>query len=107
MPDADWNDWRWQLRTGSPRSRDCRSSRRDSSAENARRGVAGGQSKLALAITPYFFNLIDPEDPECRPAPGDPRIEETRTAPWEMSDPVGRIPIPRSRDWFTDIRIGS
>jgi len=55
-------------------------------------------SKLALGITPYFFNLIDPADENC-PIRWQviPRIEETSTAAWEMSDPCGEdahSPVP-------------
>jgi len=54
--------------------------------------------KLALAITPYFFNLIDPADEYC-PIRWQviPRIEETNTASWEMLDPCGEdshSPVP-------------
>ena len=54
--------------------------------------------RLALAITPYFFNLIDPADEQC-PIRRQviPRVEETRIAPWEMSDPCGEdahSPVP-------------
>lgn len=63
--------------------------------------TAGAQlanQKLALAITPYFFNLIDPGDEEC-PIRRQviPRVEETHTASWEMTDPCGEdshSPVP-------------
>ena len=94
---TDWNDWRWQLK------------HRITSVEQLRRlmptltpeELAGAQlanSKLALGITPYFFNLIDPADENC-PIRRQviPRIEETHTAAWEMSDPCGEdshSPVP-------------
>src|SRR6202789_925171 len=97
VPDADWNDWRWQLRN------------RITSLESLQRlmptlspeehaGTVLANSKLALAITPYFFNLIDPADENC-PIRWQviPRIEETKTASWEMSDPCGEdshSPVP-------------
>ena len=87
VPDADWNDWRWQLK------------HRITSSEQLQRllpsltpqeyaGTRLANTKLALAITPYFFNLIDPTDEYC-PIRRQvvPRLEETITAPWEMSDP--------------------
>src|SRR5213596_2032630 len=89
VPEADWNDWRWQLR------------HRITSVEQLQKlmptltpaefaGSKLANTKLALAITPYFFNLIDPADELC-PIRRQviPRIEETRTAPWKMSDPRG------------------
>ena len=61
-------------------------------------GTRLANTKLALGITPYFFNLIDPADEFC-PIRRQviPRIEETLTAPWELSDPCGEdshSPVP-------------
>ncbi len=97
VPDSDWNDWHWQLK------------HRITSAEQLQRlmptltpeefaGTKLANHKLALAITPYFFNLIDPADEGC-PIRRQviPRVEETHTAPWEMSDPCGEdshSPVP-------------
>ena len=63
-----------------------------------RAGTLLANTKLALAITPYFFNLLDPADENC-PIRRQviPRIEETHTAQWEMSDPCGEdshSPVP-------------
>ena len=89
VSDSDWNDFRWQLK------------HRVTTLEQLRRllptltpeeeaGTKLANTKLALAITPYFFNLIDPSDENC-PIRRQviPRIEETTTASWEMSDPCG------------------
>src|SRR3954463_11358556 len=97
VSDADWNDWHWQLKN------------RITTAEQLQRlmptltpeefaGAKLANHKLALAITPYFFNLIDPADENC-PIRWQviPRIEETHTASWEMSDPCGEdahSPVP-------------
>src|SRR5664280_658412 len=97
VSDSDWNDWRWQLK------------HRITTPEQLQRlmptllpeefaGAKLANHKLALAITPYFFNLIDPADEHC-PIRRQviPRIEETRTAPWELSDPCGEdshSPVP-------------
>jgi len=63
-----------------------------------RAGVLLSGNKLAMAITPHFFNLIDKGDPSC-PIRRQmiPRIEETLTDPAEMSDPCGEdshMPVP-------------
>ena len=97
VPESDWNDWHWQLK------------HRVSNAEQLQRlmptltpeeyaGARLANHKLALGITPYFFNLIDPSDENC-PIRWQvvPRIEETHTATWEMSDPCGEdshSPVP-------------
>ena len=61
-------------------------------------GMTKRSSKLAMAITPHFFNLIDRDDPEC-PIRRQviPRIEEGWNAPEEMADPCGEdshMPVP-------------
>jgi lysine 2,3-aminomutase len=89
VADADWNDWRWQMKN------------RITSADQLQRlmptlspeeyaGAKLANTKLALGITPYFFNLIDPADENC-PIRQQvvPRIEETHTASWELADPCG------------------
>jgi len=63
-----------------------------------RAGVLLSGNKLAMAITPHFFNLIDKDDPGC-PIRRQmiPRIEETLSDPAEMSDPCGEdshMPVP-------------
>jgi lysine 2,3-aminomutase len=97
VSEGDWNDWRWQLK------------HRIVSLEQLQRylptltpeeyeGTLLANHKLALAITPYFFNLIDGSDEEC-PIRRQvvPRVQETHTAPWEMKDPCGEdahSPVP-------------
>ena len=97
IPDAEWNDWKWQLK------------HRVTTVEQLekflppltpteRAGAILCRTKLAMAITPHFFNLIDPEDENC-PIRWQmiPRLEETNTASWEMSDPCGEdahSPVP-------------
>jgi len=58
--------------------------------KDERAGCLFAKDKLALAITPYFFNLIDRDDPDC-PIRRQviPRRGEMQTAPEELLDPVG------------------
>jgi lysine 2,3-aminomutase len=95
--DADWNDWRWQMR-----NRVTTLARLEALlptlTESERAGVQFAEHKLALGITPHFFNLIDPQDEHC-PIRWQviPRSGEGDVAPWEMSDPVGEdshSPVP-------------
>ena len=95
--EEDWNNWRWQLKN------------RVSSLEQLQQhipnlsqkeidGARLADTKLAMAITPHFLNLIDAEDLEC-PIRRQmlPNIDETITAPWEMGDPCGEdghSPVP-------------
>ncbi len=97
LPDSDWNDWRWQLKN---RVTTLEQLERllPSLTPAERAGAILARSKLAMAITPYFFNLIDPANPEC-PIRRQviPRADETEVAPWEMADPCGEdshSPVP-------------
>lgn len=97
VSEEDWTDWRWQLKN------------RITTLEQLQRllptltpeeyaGTVLANKKLALSIPPYFFNLIDPTDENC-PIRTQivPRVQETHTAPWEMSDPCGEdshSPVP-------------
>jgi lysine 2,3-aminomutase len=97
VSDADWNDWHWQLRNRITTLEQLERFMPTLSPEE-HAGTLLANSKLALAITPYFFNLIDPGDENC-PIRRQviPRIEETHTAPWEMNDPCGEdahSPVP-------------
>lgn len=67
-------------------------------SEEERAGVLLTGTKLASAVTPHFFNLIDPADPAC-PIRRQviPRIEETLENSEELSDPCGEdshMPVP-------------
>lgn len=89
ISEADWNDWRWQMKHRITTVEQLRALLPGLSPEE----LAGAQlanHKLALGITPYFFNLIDANDEHC-PIRRQvvPRVEETQTAPWELSDPCG------------------
>lgn len=97
VPDAQWNDWRWQLKHRITTLEQLERLLPTLTPEE-RAGTLLSNHKLALAITPYFFNLIDPAD-ECCPIRRQviPRLEETVTAPWEMTDPCGEdshSPVP-------------
>ncbi len=97
VSDTDWNDWRWQLKNRITTLDQLQRLMPTLSPEEYA-GTKLANTKLALAITPYFFNLIDPADEHC-PIRRQmiPRLEETHTASWEMSDPCGEdshSPVP-------------
>jgi lysine 2,3-aminomutase len=98
VSDPDWNDWRWQLKNRVTRIDQLERLLPGMSREERAGVLLAGESKLALAITPHFFNLIDGADETC-PIRRQviPRLEETETAPWETLDPVGEdahSPVP-------------
>jgi len=91
-----WNDWSWQLRNRIQNLEQLESRLPLTPEERAGTILAG--KKLALGITPHFFNLMDRNDPDC-PIRRQvvPRIEESNTAPDEMLDPCGEdshMPVP-------------
>ena len=98
VPDALWDDWRWQLKNRVTTLEQLERLLPTLTPEERAGALLAGRSKLAVAITPHFFNLIDPTDENC-PIRRQviPRIEETYTAGWEMSDPCGEdshSPVP-------------
>jgi lysine 2,3-aminomutase len=97
VSDADWNDWKWQLKHRITTVEQLQKFLPTLTSEEYA-GAKLANTKLALAITPYFFNLIDPADENCPiRLQVIPKLAESHTAPWEMSDPVGEdshSPVP-------------
>lgn len=96
VSNEEWNSHLWQLKNRITSLRQLEEHLVLS--EDERNGVILSGTKLAMAITPHFFNLIDRDDPEC-PIRKQvvPRVEETWTSPYEMSDPCGEdshMPVP-------------
>lgn len=96
IPTSDWQNWTWQLKN------------RITSIEQLEQymtltpdekdGCLFASQKLSLAITPYFFNLIDRNDPDC-PLRKQmiPRVGETQVSSEEMLDSLGEdehSPVP-------------
>lgn len=96
VPASDWNDWHWQLRHRITTLAELEKYMTLTPDERA--GCLFAANKLALAITPHFFNLIDTNNPQC-PIRRQviPTIQESVVAPGETSDPVGEeetMPVP-------------
>ena len=96
VDDEDWNNWAWQLR-----NRITKLSQLEEYlelTEEERDGCRFANNKLAMSITPFFFNLIDRKNIKC-PIRMQvvPRVQEMSTMPEEMLDPVGEdehSPVP-------------
>ncbi len=91
-----WDDHRWQLKNRVNSLTELEKHLNLTDVERA--GVLLSGNKLAMSITPHFFNLIDRDDPDC-PIRRQviPRLEENWTAPEELSDPCGEdgdMPVP-------------
>ncbi len=98
-PDAtpnQWNDWKWQMKNRVTTLAQLEKHLVLSQEERA--GVLLSGNKLALAVTPHYFNLIERENPDC-PIRRQviPRVEESWTSPYDMADPCGEdshMPVP-------------
>jgi lysine 2,3-aminomutase len=93
---ADWADWRWQLKNRVTTLAVLEQHLNLNTEERA--GVLLAGSKLALAVTPHYFNLIEWDNPGC-PIRRQviPRIEEGYDSPFDMADPCGEdtsMPVP-------------
>jgi len=94
-PDS-WYDWRWQLKNRITSLEVIRDliplTRREEE------GIKRAQGRLAMAITPYFFSLIDRQDPKCPiRKQAVPRLEEFSLSSCELVDPCGEdshSPVP-------------
>ncbi|MCC6625629.1 MAG: KamA family radical SAM protein [Deltaproteobacteria bacterium] len=96
VPDALWNDWRWQqrnrVRTADELARVIRLT------DDERAAIAATADRFRMAITPYYATLMSPDDPACPVrAQAVPRLAETTTRPGDLADPLGEeahMPVP-------------
>lgn len=96
IPSELWNDYQWQLRHRITSLAGLVEHLALSPSET--KGVLSSAGKLALSITPHFFNLIDKNDEHC-PIRRQviPRIEEMTVSHGDMLDPCGEdshMPVP-------------
>jgi len=63
VPESLWQDWTWQLKNRLTTAEQLEQYLTLTPEEKI--GCSLASDKLALAITPYFFNLIDRNDPNC------------------------------------------
>jgi lysine 2,3-aminomutase len=88
LTEAEWNDWRWQLRNRLTRLQDLEQFVRLTDEE--RRGVALAPSLFRIGITPYYASLMDERRADC-PVRRQviPVGDEARISPGEYVDPLG------------------
>lgn len=86
--DAEWRDWRWQLRH-SVRS-PAELARLLPLTEDERRGCEETREVFRLGISPYYLSLIDPAHPYCPVRMQSiPTRAEATTHDGELRDPLG------------------
>jgi lysine 2,3-aminomutase len=88
IPESNWRDWTWQLKNRLTSVAHLEQFMTLTAEEKA--GCYFADQKLSLAITPYFFNLIDRNDPDC-PIRKQviPRSGEMQLAAEEQLDSLG------------------
>src|SRR5215475_12484083 len=64
VSEGEWNSWHWQLKYRITRLEQLHRLMPTLTPEEYA-GTKLANTKLALGITPYFFNLIDPADENC------------------------------------------
>ncbi|MCL1464806.1 KamA family radical SAM protein [Argonema galeatum] len=91
-----WNDWRWQMRHRLTKVEHFQHLLRLTPAEQ--QGLLIAPEKFAVAVTPHFASLLDPEDPLCPlRLQVVPREEELVVDAADMVDPCGEdhdSPVP-------------
>lgn len=96
VPEAQWNDWRWQLRNMLTGADDL--ARVVALSEGERAGLAAAPGLFRVGCTPYYASLMDPADPACPiRLQSIPSLSEHEVRPEELRDPLGedtRMPVP-------------
>ena len=81
VPEADWNDWRWQSQNAIRHPRQLVNLL--PFTEDERRAIETLQTQYKLAIPPYYFSLINPSEPH------DPIRLQSVPSPLELAGAVG------------------
>ncbi len=87
IPDEQWNDWKWQVRSRVETLEELKKLVRLSPEEET--GIEACLGELRMAVTPYYLSLInpdDPHDPVRRQAV--PMARELYHAPEDQADPL-------------------
>lgn len=87
VTDAEWHDWRWQLKNRITTLEQLEQIIRLTPAE--REGITKGTPFFQLSITPYYASLMDPDDPHCPVRlQAVPLVDELMLSPFDMDDPL-------------------
>lgn len=91
-----WNDWNWQLKNRIVNFNQLEKLLPLSPAEEM--GVKNSKKRMPVAVTPYFFSLINAKNPNC-PVRKQviPSVNETCVSPHDLEDPCGEdsnSPVP-------------
>jgi lysine 2,3-aminomutase len=88
VPDHQWDDWRWQSQNAIRSVRQLRNLL--SFTDEELEAIGSLETEYKTAIPPYYFSLIDPDDPcdpirlQSVPSP----LEQTNPSGYELEDPL-------------------
>jgi len=92
----EWKDWKWQLKNRITTLEELKTLIALTPSEEE--GIKRSSGRLAMAITPYFFSLIDKSNPNCPiRKQAIPRLEEFSISTHDLVDPCGEdkhSPVP-------------
>src|SRR3989337_2071991 len=92
----EWKDWKWQLKNRITTLEELKTLIALTPSEEE--GIKRSSGRLAMAITPYFFSLIDTSNPNCPiRKQAIPRLEEFSISTHDLVDPCGEdkhSPVP-------------
>ena len=87
VSDAEWNDWKWQVRNRIETYEQL--SKYFTFDPEEAEGIKKALAKFRMAITPYYLSLIDPNDPyDPIRRQAIPAGEECNIAPADLNDPL-------------------
>jgi lysine 2,3-aminomutase len=86
--EAEWRDWRWQLRNALTGADEL--GRLVPLTPDERRGLALASGRARVAVTPYYAALVDPAHPACPVRiQAIPTAAEAERSPGDLRDPLG------------------
>jgi len=87
VSDAEWNDWKWQVKNRIETYEQL--SQYFTFAPEEAEGIKKALAKFRMAITPYYLSLIDPNDPyDPIRRQAIPQGAECNIAPADLNDPL-------------------
>ena len=92
----EWNSWQWQQKNRITKLEEIEQHLQLTREE--KNGIILSGHKLAMGMTPHYFNLVEADNPDC-PIRRQiiPRLGESQLHPSEMADPCGEdshMPVP-------------
>ncbi len=96
VTDAQWNDWNWQVQNRVSTLEELE--RHITLSSEERQGILKTLERFKMAITPYYFCLIDPDNADCPVKKiAVPTGYESNYGKYDLEDPLhedGDSPVP-------------